>query len=71
MFSGVPNGPLRLSPPQVHAAVHNSGAIQHIFETVTISPNEKDVFVKQALLEQLFSYMCDLNYALRGAPGCT
>ena len=25
MFSGVPNGPLRLSPPQVHAAVHNSG----------------------------------------------
>ena len=27
MFSGVPNGPLRLSPPQVHAAVHNSGAI--------------------------------------------
>ena len=26
MFSGVPNGPLRLSPPQVHAAVHNSGA---------------------------------------------
>ena len=24
MFSGVPNGPLRLSPPQVHAAVHNS-----------------------------------------------
>ncbi len=27
MFSGVPNGPLRLSPPQVHAAVHNSGVI--------------------------------------------
>ena len=27
MFSGVPNGPLRLSPPQVHAAVHNSGGI--------------------------------------------
>ena len=27
MFSGVPNGPLRLSPPQVHAAVHNSGDI--------------------------------------------
>ena len=27
MFSGVPNGPLRLSPPQVHAAVHNSGNI--------------------------------------------
>ena len=27
MFSGVPNGPLRLSPPQVHAAVHNSGAL--------------------------------------------
>ena len=27
MFSGVPNGPLRLSPPQVHAAVHNSGII--------------------------------------------
>ena len=27
MFSGVPNGPLRLSPPQVHAAVHNSGSI--------------------------------------------
>ena len=26
MFSGVPNGPLRLSPPQVHAAVHNSGS---------------------------------------------
>ena len=25
IFSGVPNGPLRLSPPQVHAAVHNSG----------------------------------------------
>ena len=25
MFSGVPNGLLRLSPPQVHAAVHNSG----------------------------------------------
>ena len=25
MFSGVPNGPLPLSPPQVHAAVHNSG----------------------------------------------
>ncbi len=25
VFSGVPNGPLRLSPPQVHAAVHNSG----------------------------------------------
>ena len=25
MFSGIPNGPLRLSPPQVHAAVHNSG----------------------------------------------
>ena len=25
MFSGAPNGPLRLSPPQVHAAVHNSG----------------------------------------------
>ena len=23
--SGVPNGLLRLSPPQVHAAVHNSG----------------------------------------------
>ncbi len=28
MFSGVPNGPLRLSPPQVHAAVHNSGEIE-------------------------------------------
>ena len=28
MFSGVPNGPLRLSPPQVHAAVHNSGVQQ-------------------------------------------
>ena len=28
MFSGVPNGPLRLSPPQVHAAVHNSGDIK-------------------------------------------
>ena len=27
MFSGVPNGLLRLSPPQVHAAVHNSGYI--------------------------------------------
>ncbi len=27
MFSGVPNGLLRLSPPQVHAAVHNSGAM--------------------------------------------
>ena len=27
MFSGVPNGLLRLSPPQVHAAVHNSGII--------------------------------------------
>ena len=26
MFSGVPNGLLRLSPPQVHAAVHNSGS---------------------------------------------
>ena len=30
MFSGVPNGPLRLSPPQVHAAVHNSGETKHI-----------------------------------------
>ena len=29
MFSGIPNGPLRLSPPQVHAAVHNSGAITY------------------------------------------
>ena len=29
MFSGVPNGPLRLSPPQVHAAVHNSGVTCH------------------------------------------
>ena len=29
MFSGVPNGLLRLSPPQVHAAVHNSGATQY------------------------------------------
>ena len=29
MFSGVPNGPLRLSPPQVHAAVHNSGEIAY------------------------------------------
>ena len=28
MFSGVPNGLLRLSPPQVHAAVHNSGVIE-------------------------------------------
>ena len=28
MFSGVPNGLLRLSPPQVHAAVHNSGVKQ-------------------------------------------
>ena len=28
MFSGVPNGPLRLSPPQVHAAVHNSGVTE-------------------------------------------
>ena len=25
MFSGVPNGPWRLSPPPVHPAVHNSG----------------------------------------------
>ena len=30
MFSGVPNGPLRLSPPQVHAAVHNSGTTKAI-----------------------------------------
>ncbi len=28
MFSGPPNGPLRLSPPQVHAAVYNSGAMK-------------------------------------------
>ena len=41
-----------------------SDAIQHIFETVTIPPNEKDVFVKQALLEQLFSYMCDGRIAV-------
>ena len=32
MFSGVPNGPLRLSPPQVHAAVHNSGDIDQVPE---------------------------------------
>ena len=30
MFSGVPNGPLRLSPPQVHAAVHNSGITKDV-----------------------------------------
>ncbi len=30
MFSGVPNGPLRLSPPQVHAAVHNSGDMEEV-----------------------------------------
>ena len=41
-----------------------SDAIQHIFETVTIPPNEKDVFVKQALLEQLFSYMRDGRIAV-------
>ncbi len=32
MFSGVPNGPLRLSPPQVHAAVHNSGSTKASFK---------------------------------------
>ena len=37
MFSGVPNGLLRLSPPQVHAAVHNSGVINDVGEvTVTM-----------------------------------
>ena len=34
MFSGVPNGPLRLSPPQVHAAVHNSGELAEEAEIV-------------------------------------
>ena len=33
MFSGVPNGPLRLSPPQVHAAVHNSGYIKSVWKS--------------------------------------
>ena len=35
MFSGVPNGPLRLSPPQVHAAVHNSGDYQLTCQAIT------------------------------------
>ncbi len=34
MFSGVPNGLLRLSPPQVHAAVHNSGGTEHNADTI-------------------------------------
>ena len=39
MFSGVPNGPLRLSPPQVHAAVHNSGVILSSVNTLLSRPS--------------------------------
>ena len=39
MFSGVPNGPLRLSPPQVHAAVHNSGV------NLAGDPNKKGDYI--------------------------
>ena len=37
MFSGVPNGPLRLSPPQVHAAVHNSGYMVRVLLGVLVN----------------------------------
>ena len=47
MFSGVPNGPLRLSPPQVHAAVHNSGDKVHnnLVNLGRISQNSSTPFV--------------------------
>ena len=50
MFSGVPNGPLRLSPPQVHAAVHNSGDNEVVAESdennnTTADPNSIDLIV--------------------------
>ena len=48
MFSGVPNGPLRLSPPQVHAAVHNSGDIRD-WEKVAAILHEALLQIDQAL----------------------
>ncbi len=56
MFSGVPNGPLRLSPPQVHAAVHNSGSTKIVS---TILPS------KFRHSEQ-YSWACRTGYPLCG-----
>ena len=41
MFSGVPNGLLRLSPPQVHAAVHNSGITKRDLDTFLSESSRK------------------------------
>ena len=55
MFSGVPNGPLRLSPPQVHAAVHNSGvkvlSVDHKAGEITVLLPMHNAHIKAILIQ--------------------
>ena len=56
MFSGVPNGPLRLSPPQVHAAVHNSGNINVKYRLEVVRDFLQSV--KSSFFESRFTPRC-------------
>ena len=64
MFSGVPNGPLRLSPPQVHAAVHNSG-----FRNCYADPQFATEFGAYGIAVLLIERLTDLTVFERSRKG--
>ena len=60
MFSGVPNGPLRLSPPQVHAAVHNSGVkgLLPFLGTALLAASENFTSIDDSVTAELWFSPC-------------